>query len=247
MPIFGIGLHVIVAIFFAIHVIRTHQNMYWLFILFAFPLLGSIVYGFAIYLPELRGSRTAQTATRVVRQAIDPGRALREARTAFELTPTVDKRMRLAEALMEAGQAAEALVHYREALAGPYSKDPALLAGCADAQAATGDHAGSLATLETLFTVTPDAKRKPGPTLRYAVDLAALGRPEARQAFQQALTVAADPEPKCRYADWLLAQGETEAAHALYREVVSDSRHWHNHAKAMNKVWLKHAESALAR
>ncbi|MBV8657805.1 MAG: tetratricopeptide repeat protein [Burkholderiales bacterium] len=247
MPIFGIGLHVIVAIFFAIHVIRTHQNMYWLFILFAFPLLGSIVYGLAIYLPELRGSRTAQTAKRVMRQAIDPGRALREARQAFELTPTVDRRMRLAEALMENGQAADALAHYREALAGPYAKDPALLSGLADAQAATGDHAGSLATLETLFEVSPESKRKPGPALRYATDLAALNRPEARQAFQQALTVAADPEPKCRYGDWLAAQGETDAAKALYQEVVADSRHWHSHAKAMNKVWLRHAESALAR
>ena len=33
MYIFGIGIHVLVAIFFAIHVIRSGQQMYWLMIL----------------------------------------------------------------------------------------------------------------------------------------------------------------------------------------------------------------------
>ena len=43
MPIFGLGLHILIAIFFAIHAIRTGREMYWLLILFMFPLLGSIV------------------------------------------------------------------------------------------------------------------------------------------------------------------------------------------------------------
>ncbi|AEG69672.1 conserved transmembrane protein of unknown function [Ralstonia solanacearum Po82] len=46
MPFLGIGFHVIVALFFAVHAVRTHQSMYWLFILFAFPLLGSVAYFF---------------------------------------------------------------------------------------------------------------------------------------------------------------------------------------------------------
>ena len=52
MPFVGLGLHFLVAIFFAIHVVRSGQQMYWLIILFSFPLLGSLVYFFAIYLPN---------------------------------------------------------------------------------------------------------------------------------------------------------------------------------------------------
>ena len=37
----GIGLHVLVAVFFAVHAIRSRQQMIWLMILFMFPLLGS--------------------------------------------------------------------------------------------------------------------------------------------------------------------------------------------------------------
>ena len=44
MYIFGIGLHVVLALICAVHVVRTGQHNYWLFILFAFPGLGSLVY-----------------------------------------------------------------------------------------------------------------------------------------------------------------------------------------------------------
>ena len=59
MPYAGLGLHLIVAVICAIHAVRTGQPMYWLIILFMFPLLGSIVYIFAIYLPSSRLERNA--------------------------------------------------------------------------------------------------------------------------------------------------------------------------------------------
>lgn len=37
MPIAGLGLHFIIALVCAVHAIRSQQPMYWLFILFAFP------------------------------------------------------------------------------------------------------------------------------------------------------------------------------------------------------------------
>jgi len=43
MPFAGLGLHVMIAVLCAIHAIRNRQQMYWIFILFAFPLLGSLV------------------------------------------------------------------------------------------------------------------------------------------------------------------------------------------------------------
>ncbi len=96
MRIFGISLYVIIALFFAVHAVRSQQNMYWLLILFLFPGLGSAVYFFVIYLPSLRQSRGARAATRAISQLVDPNRAVREARTDFDRAPTVAHRMRLA-------------------------------------------------------------------------------------------------------------------------------------------------------
>lgn len=248
MPFAGLGLHIIIAIFFAIHALRRGQNMYWLFVLFAFPALGSIVYFVVIYLPELRDSRGGVQAKRAIRQWVDPNRLLREARAAYELVPTVDNRLKLANALLENDLAEEALALYREAANGPFARDPALLSGLARAQFVTGRHAESLATLATLFEARPDTRRQAAIALLYARALAATQHADARSAFELALTVASDPEPKCRYADWLASQADAadrQRAVALYDEVVKDSRHWHHHAKTINKVWLRHAQAGL--
>jgi len=79
MRIFGISLYVIIAVFFAVHAVRSQQNMYWLLILFLFPGLGSAVYFFVIYLPSLRQSRGARTATRN-RTTSGPTTSARESR-----------------------------------------------------------------------------------------------------------------------------------------------------------------------
>lgn len=250
MPIFGISLHVIIALFFAVHAVRTHQNMYWLLILFLFPGIGSLVYFFAIYLPSLRESRGARAATRAISQLVDPNRAVREARTDFDGAPTVAHRIRLAAALLDAGDAAEALTHYQAAANGPFASDPALLEGLARAQFATGDAAATKATLEQLFAVQSFARQQPEPVLLYARALAAIGAPDVRTAFEAALACARDAAPRCLYADWLAAQpGEADRARAreLYADIVHDAKHWPRHAREHNSEWLQRAQSALSR
>lgn len=250
MPIFGLGLHVIVALYFAVHAIRHGQNMSWLFVLFAFPGLGSVVYFAAVYWPEMRHSRGGAQAKRVLTNLVDPNRALREARHAYEMVATVDNRLKLAAALLDTGDSAEALQLYTEAATGPFAHDPALLSGMARAQFATGNPAGAVSSLETLFNARPEQRRQAMQSLLYARALAACGAAGTREAFEAALVQAGDAEPKCQYADWLAARSDSAdqvRARALYEEIVKDSRHWHNsHSKAINREWLRRAKAALS-
>ena len=105
MHIAGIGLHVIVALFFAVHAVRSGQNNYWLFILFAFPLLGSVVYFFAIFLPNSRLQRHARQLANNAVKALDPTREVREAQAAYDYSPTAQNEIRLAQALLAVGDA----------------------------------------------------------------------------------------------------------------------------------------------
>ncbi|AZU56567.1 MULTISPECIES: tetratricopeptide repeat protein [Ralstonia solanacearum species complex] len=247
MPFLGIGFHVIVALFFAVHAVRTHQNLYWLFILFAFPLLGSVAYFFAIYLPELRYSRGARVATRAVSQMIDPNRAVREARNDFDRAPTVQHRLRLGEALLEAGDAKEARQHFEQAATGPFAGDQAVLLGLAHAQFAIGDAAMAATTLDTLFEAHRAARRQPDPTLLYARALATGGAPAARAAFEQALACANDAAARCLYGEWLLAQGnaaDKARARDLFDDILRDAKHWTRYAKDHNREWLQRAQAA---
>ena len=249
MPYLGIGLHVIVAIYFAVHAVRSRQNIYWLLLLFAFPMLGSVVYFFAIYLPSLRQSRGAHVATRAISKLVDPRRAIREARSDFDRAPTVEHRMRLGAALLEAGNAGEALEHYQAAANGPFATDPALLLGLAQTQFAVGHHAAADAALSSLFAANPRARQQPEPALLYARTLAALKAPGTRAAFEQALACASDAAPRCLFADWLAGQTD-EADHrrasSLYAEIAHDAKHWPRHAREHNREWLQRANAALA-
>ena len=91
MPYVAI-LHVAIAIYFAVHAVRTGRNTVWLFVLLSFPFLGSLVYFFAGFLPEQRHGRLGRRAGAALRQMIDPQRELREARLALEQTPSMGNR-----------------------------------------------------------------------------------------------------------------------------------------------------------
>jgi hypothetical protein len=247
MSFFGIGLHVIVALCFAVHAIRTRQNLYWIFILFVFPLLGSLVYLFAVLLPSLRQSRGGYAAARAISQLVDPDRALREARIEFDRAPTVQHRMRLGAALLAAGKPAEALEQYQQAASGPFADDPGLLLGLARAQFAVGQHAAAEATLTRLFSAQPQARDQGEPALLYARALAASGSTGTRAAFERALKCASDAAPRCLFADWLAQQADQQdhqRAYSLYAEIVHDAKHWPRHAREHNREWLQRAQSA---
>ncbi|CAB3745928.1 hypothetical protein LMG29739_00059 [Paraburkholderia solisilvae] len=249
MSYFGIGLHIIVAICFAVHAVQTRQNFYWLFILFVFPLLGSLVYFFAVLLPSLRQSRGGYAASRAIAQLVDPDRALREARTDFDRAPTVQHRMRLGAALLAAGRAGEALEQYQAAANGPFADDPGLLLGLAQAQFAVGNAAAASATLTRLFNANPQTRNQAEPALLYARALAAQGTADTRAAFEVALKCASDAAPRCLFADWLVQQAneaDRERARGLYADIVQDARHWPRHAREHNREWLQRAQAALA-
>lgn len=246
---FGIGLHVIVAIYFAVHAVRHQQNIYWLFVLFAFPMFGSLVYCFAVYLPSLRQSRGAYVAARAITQFVDPNRALRESRAQFDRAPTVANRMKLGAALLEGGNAREALEHYQAAANGPFADDPALLLGLARVEFELQRYAAAETTLTRLFAADRQARAKAEPALLYARALAALDATGARAAFEAALACASDAAPRCLFADWLAAQpGEADRrrAAALFKEILQDGRHWPRFAREHNREWLQRAQTALA-
>src|SRR5471030_3167413 len=148
MTIFGVGLHVLVALFFAIHAIRSGQQMYWLMILFLFPGLGSIVYFFAIYLPGSKLQHGTRKAVTVAARSLDPNRELREARAAFDYTPTAQNQMRLAAAQLDAGDAAASAATYEACLQGVFASDLEIRYGAARANVACGRYAAAVAHLE---------------------------------------------------------------------------------------------------
>jgi hypothetical protein len=243
VPILGF-LHIAVAIFFAVHAVRTGRQMYWILILILAPFLGSVIYFFAEYLPGMRHSTVARKSARAVSSLVDPNRELREARLAFERTPTVDNRSRLAEALLARGDNEEAIEQFQACASGPYAKDAKFRRGLARAQLAAGRHAAAAATLEALIA---DSPRDAGSdaALWLAQALAQVDEARALAAFEHASHVHNTTETQAAYGIFLASLGRDAQARPLLEGVLHNARVGTPSSRELNRESIDQARAAL--
>ena len=245
MPFIGL-VHLAIAAFFGVHAIRSGQPIYWLFVLFAFPLFGSIVYAFAIYLPQMRYTRGGMKAARTVQSFVDPDRELREADAEFDRTPTAYNRARLAAAMLGRGQAEESIGHYRAAASGPYANDASFLEGLARAELAAGKPADAAATLERLFAAHP-ALQRGALAIAHAEALAGAGSERARAAFDAVVARDASTEARYKYGAFLLSRGDDAGARRAFETVLLDAERGHFHSRELNREWIAQSKAELKR
>jgi hypothetical protein len=246
MPIAGIGLHVLIALFFAVHVVRSGQQIYWLFILFAFPLLGSVVYFLAVYLPNSRLQRGARKVVSAAARSLDPTRQLRDARSALDLTPTAQNRMRLAAALLDAGMPEEAATHYEACVNGPFASDLEIRLGAARAYLACERPAEAIVHLDFIRSSDPGF-RPEQVSLLMAHALSADGRSaEARSELEAAVTRFGSFESRAEYAIWACNAGDRTLAGQLQIEIQRSMDRWNRHTRELNLPLVHRPEAAYA-
>ena len=247
MPFAGLGLHIIIATFFAMHASRTGQDKYWMFILFAFPGLGSLVYAITVFIPDMRHTPHGQMVLRGARQLIDPTRELRDAQEALDVSGTPANRLRLADALLGAGRASEAVVQYQAVLNGIYADDPQVRIHLARALVEAGQPQEARSILDRLIAEQPKLKSPEG-HLIYARAAAAGGdRERAREEFESLVSYYAGLEARARYAEVLLAWQDQARLATLLEDTRRISKRMPAGAREINKEWLarlKQVESA---
>lgn len=250
MPILGLGLHVVIAAFFAMHAVRSGQDRYWLMILFAFPGLGSLVYALMVWLPEMRHTRHGHALVRGVKQTLDPTRELRAAQEAFEETATTENQLRLADALMASGRASEAVPQYQATLRGIHSDDPDIQVRLARALLEAGHATPARELLDTVIRRRPDFRSQDG-HVTYARAVAAEGnRAKAREEFETLLGYASGFQAHVRYAEILQGWGEADKARGLCEQALSRAKRMPGFARRINKPELdrlKQLSAQLAR
>ena len=247
MHIAGIGLHVIIALFFAVHAVRSGQNTYWLFILFAFPLLGSIVYFFAIFLPNSRLQRHARQLANNAVKALDPTREVREAQAAYDYSPTAQHEIRLAQALLAVGDGPQSLKHFEAAMQGPFATDQEIRWGAAQAAYAAGQPQTALHYLKTIAQTDVNYRVEPVGIL-IAKSYALLGDQEmARKSFDFVRQQSGGFDVIAEYAIWATEQGDWALAGQLKADADKAMTHWSGQQRILNKDMLFRLKEAFAK
>lgn len=246
MPYIGLGLHLLIAIFFAVLAVRTRQQIFWIFILLSFPLLGSVIYFLAIYLPESRLTHHAGKVAAVAVKTLDPGRELRAAQQAYDYTPTAQNQIRLAKALLEADQPQQALALFENCLSGVFSEDLEIRWLAAQAAFAAQNAQRCAQHLQAVRQANPQF-RADAVSLLLARAYAEQGEIEqARAQFQEAVTRHGSFESRAEYAVWAAGQGDWATADALHAELKTVIARWSRAQRDMHKEPLRRLASAFA-
>jgi hypothetical protein len=242
----SLGLMIAVQVALCIHVVRTGQQMYWMWIIIAFGPVGSLVYVFAVLAPDLMGGSTARRLGKAARDTLDPTRAYRKAKADCDEAPTVANRMRLAQAAAGLGRHDEAQVLYSQAARGIHADDPAILLGWANALIETGRFAEALPLLDKLGE-DPDKGRTPAAALALGRTYEGLGRfTEADTAYEWAAGRLPGLEGLARYAAFLAHTGRREEAAELLKEMDRRVARTRGQFKAEARAWRELAAQALA-
>jgi hypothetical protein len=234
------------SIILCVHVVRTGQNMMWLFIiLMALPPLGGVVYLVAIVLPSIFGGPAARKARAAARETLDPTRDYRQAKQAAEDTPTVHNRMRLAAAAGELGRWDEAEAVYRTAAQGVHAEDPALAYGLARSLVELGRFAEARPILEKLET---DHPRTPQTAMQLGRVYEGLGMTrEAETPYSYAAARMPGLEGLARQAGFLARTGRRAEAEDALNEIDKRLARTNARFQKEGRQWRDLAAEAVRR
>jgi hypothetical protein len=247
MPFFGGAIvSLLISIALCVHVVRTNQQLFWIFVILFLGPIGCAIYLIAVVIPEMVGGARAKRMGLAARDALDPTREYRQAKAAIDDTPTVHNRMRLASAAAQLGRHAEAEQLYAEAMQGIHADDPALLLGRANALIELGRAPEALPLVEKLGEEQTAAS--PPTVLAQARIFEALGRfSEAEPAYQWAAGRLPGLEGLARYAAFLARVGRKSEAADNLAEIDRRIQRANPQFRREGRAWRDLAAQALAK
>jgi hypothetical protein len=229
-----------------IHVVRTGQQMYWLWILVIGGPLGAAIYFLAVILPELLGGRAARGMGRAARQALDPERDYRLAMRALEETPTVGARMKVAQAAAALGRWREAEAEWAQCVTGHWAEDPAILLGHANALLELERWREALTRLEQLKALGREGET-PQAVLAFARAYEGLGRnDDADAAYRFAADRVPGLEAGARYVAFMAKTSRRGDAEIGMAEIDRRLQKIAPPLRPEARIWRDMAAHALA-
>jgi hypothetical protein len=122
MPVIGV-IEILIQVYFAVHAGRSGRYS-WIFIILFFPIIGSLIYFFVEYLPELQMDMNAKKARKPKNK-----QSIKELKSQLEITDSAKNRLNLAEAYFQLGQFEKSTELLEKSLNGIYSEDLDIIKG----------------------------------------------------------------------------------------------------------------------
>ncbi|MGH8373289.1 MAG: tetratricopeptide repeat protein [Gammaproteobacteria bacterium] len=221
-----------------VHAIKTGRNLFWVFIIVFFPLIGALAYLIIEVLPEIGNYRGARRAGRFVTSVVNPNGSIKKASQHLEVADTVQNSIALGTQYLDRSQFAEAREVFSRCRKGVHADDPVILLGLAKAQFGLAEYQDAIRSIEDIRQSNPTG-RFPEAHLLYARAQEQLGDVDkARKEYEALCKYYPGPEPKCRLALILKASGDVEEARDLFKGIASESKIAGKHYNRLHKEWV---------
>lgn len=236
---------VLIQIMCGVHVVKTGQERFWLYIIIGLPGIGCAVYALAILIPDLLGSRDGKRLIRQAHDKMDPERHVRMLRDELIISETSQNYVRLADELIRIGRSEEAAVNYQKALSGIFIHDPDIMIKLAQAQFDSGDVVSCQKTLESLIETNPNYQSQDGHLL-YARALQENGLlDKADDEYRVLVEYYSGPEARYRYYQMLREKGDLVGAKHQLETIAVTARRAKPHYRKLHKEWLTKVNQEL--
>lgn len=244
MTFLGILIFIIQAAF-AVHVIRTGRETYWIFIIMGIPALGCALYFFTQILPDSRNNYTVRKTGNQLLKTLDPERELRARKDELAIVDTVENRTKLADEYIEAGQYDEAIPLLKKSLDTTHEDDPYMLEKMARALFGKQDYQETVNTLDLLIEKNPDFQSHDAHLL-YARSLEALDKTtEALDEYKALATSFPGEEGRIRYAQLLEKKDQPDQAKQVFQDVLTRTKRAPKYYQKKEKQWIAIAKQGL--
>jgi len=228
-----------------VHCLKTGRDRFWIYVLFMAPGLGAAAYLIVEILPDFFRGMTGQKLSRKVKTSLNPAGELNKRSNDFARSGSAESTHRLAQELIERGDYAEAERLYRESRKGLFEFDPVLMQGQAMALFKLKRYEDSIKIMDQLIREVPDYRSQEGHLLYARANGKAGLFDKAVEEFNVLVEYFAGPEARVRYAEFLVENGDIEAARLHCESVMETVKLSPSHYARTHKVWIKRAKSLL--
>ena len=243
MPIIGVVI-LALQICVVVHAFRTGRPYWWIFVIMAFPIIGSLIYYLVEVAPGSRQERALHQIGRDIVKTVNPDRELHRRAEELAICGSVQNKLALAEECTGRGSFDDAIHLYESAREGQYVNAPDLLLGLARARFFNGDWAIAGELLDALGAAHPDYYRQDVAILKARSVDACGDHAAALRTLEGILERSVGLEARYRYAEILWRNGEPDRARVELERVLEHAQRFK--VSAAEKQWAKLSRRTLA-
>lgn len=222
------------------HCVRKGNQNKWIWLIVFLPLIGCIAYIFT----EMFTKNEMDQVQSGMSAVFNPSGKIKKLQSNLQFRDTVDNRLALADAYMDAGQVDSAIELYEKSLVGTFAEHEHGNMQLIKAYYEKRRYEDLVTVAKKVYKL-PQFKRSRAQTL-YAAALGYAGlNEEAEKEFMSMNGKFSNYESRYQYGKYMMRNNRSEEARQLFRDMLNEASHLDGAERRYNRIWFSKIKEEL--